>query len=429
VNRALAAVFVCFVWGCASLCYGQDFHCGSYGCDDTPCAGGWSSRPYLLGDWGGHRTSLAACHGIVFDASLTQFYQGVASGGNDQVARYGGKFDLYMIADTSKMGLWQGGKFTVHAVDWQFGENVIADAVGLAPVNTNLLTPRARPTFSLSTLMYEQYLGAGLIGTLGRTSILDLWQVLYPDYGRGIDGFMNMSLLLPMNGVPSLPVVQNVAGIMMAGEDGLKAGFLVIESQNVPVEVGLDFPNGVTLVGFARKNVKPGGLVGTHTIAGVYATGEYTSYDTSGWVIIPGGGIVPAQETGTWMMVYIGEQRIWQDPCNEQRYSKVCGKVGVSDNLTSPFAVTGSIALESFGCLDCRPHDRMGVGYFYSGLNDEFRNLFPVNPLENVHGSEVYYNAQITPWFHVTADLQVMNPAVQRNDTAVVFGVRAKITL
>jgi porin len=156
---------------------------------------------------------------------------------------------------------------------------------------------------------------------------------------------------------------------------------------------------------------------------------EYTSFDTSGWIIIPGGGVVPAQKTGTWTATYLGEQRLWVDPCNPKRYTKLFGKVGFSDVENSPFKCAGSILVEAFGAMKCRPNDRMGIGYFYNGLNDDFKALFGLggNPLENPHGGEVYYNAEITPWFHLTADLQVINPARQVNDTAIVCGLRGKM--
>jgi porin len=171
-------------------------------------------------------------------------------------------------------------------------------------------------------------------------------------------------------------------------------------------------------------------LQGSHTVIATYATGEYTSFDTSGWIIIPPGGVVPDQQTGTWMVQYMGEQRLWADPCNERRYTKLFGRVGVSDEETSPFGVTAAVSLEAFGTMDCRPHDRMGLGYFYTGLNSDFKNLFVfANPLQDLHGGEVYYNAEVTPWFHVTADLQVINPGPQALDTAIVLGLRAKIDL
>ncbi len=171
--------------GCRGTC--KSNRCGSYG-----------DRERLTGDWGGLRTGLAD-RGIVIESSLTQFYQGVASGGLEQTFRYGSKLDLFMDVDTGKLGLWEGGSLQVHAVDWQFGQNSILDAAGLAPVNTLLLTPEAEASFGLTGLLYQHELGAGWQAMVGRANMPDLWTAFYPDYGRGADGFMNASALLPLS--------------------------------------------------------------------------------------------------------------------------------------------------------------------------------------------------------------------------------------
>ena len=59
-----------------------------------------------------------------------------------------------------------------------------------------------------------------------------------------------------------------------------------------------------------------------------------------------------------------------------------------------------------------------------SGDLQQLLNVFDVGDFQ---GGEIYYNAQITPWFHLTADLQVVEPALGANDTAVVAGMRAKL--
>ena len=75
----------------------------------------------------------------------------------------------------------------------------------------------------------------------------------------------------------------------------------------------------------------------------------------------------------------------------------------------------------------------MGVGYFYSGLSGDVKNFFAsirrAPDLRDLQGVELYYNAAITPWFHLTADVQFVQPAVSDNDTAVVLGLRGKIDL
>ena len=42
-------------------------------------------------------------------------------------------------------------------------------------------------------------------------------------------------------------------------------------------------------------------------------------------------------------------------------------------------------------------------------------------------GVELYYNIAVTPWLHVTPDLQIISPAGKSVDTTVVAGLRVKI--
>jgi porin len=72
----------------------------------------------------------------------------------------------------------------------------------------------------------------------------------------------------------------------------------------------------------------------------------------------------------------------------------------------------------------------MGVAYFYSGLSGDVKDLLdPRVVVDDVQGVEIYYNAAITPWFQLTADLQVLDPAIPAEDTALVLGLRGKIDL
>jgi porin len=66
-----------------------------------------------------------------------------------------------------------------------------------------------------------------------------------------------------------------------------------------------------------------------------------------------------------------------------------------------------NISMETFGLSPSREHDRMGVGYFYEGLSGPFKEAAGalLGDIQDLQGGEVYYNAEITPWFHLTADL------------------------
>lgn len=228
---------------------------------------------------------------------------------------------------------------------------MIAEAAGLAPVNTQLLTPRAEESFGLTNLMYAQQFEQGIIATFGRANVVELWGGIFPEWGMGRDGFMNASLGLPITVLPSTPLITNAAG-----------------------------------------------------------------------------GLVPAEQSGTLSGACLAKQRLWQDCCHEQRYTRLFGYIGFVDQQTSPYQFTSALSVEGFGLLRSRPQDRMGAGYYYSGLNRDFKDLFnAISPLGDVHGGEIYYNAEVTPWCHVTFDLQAVEPAVEALDAALVLGMHVNV--
>ena len=47
--------------------------------------------------------------------------------------------------------------------------------------------------------------------------------------------------------------------------------------------------------------------------------------------------------------------------------------------------------------------------------------------LDNLWGAELYYNAEFTPWLHVTADVQLTANQNKHDDTATILGMRAVI--
>src|SRR5206468_1318840 len=69
----------------------------------APFDGPICERPKLTGDWLGLR-SVLRCDGITFDANLTQYWQGVQSGGVDHNMFYGGRGDYYLNVDGEKVG-------------------------------------------------------------------------------------------------------------------------------------------------------------------------------------------------------------------------------------------------------------------------------------------------------------------------------------
>src|SRR4030095_7151905 len=119
--------------------------------------GGFRSRSYVTGDWGGLRSKLAD-RGVQFESNLTQIYQGVASGGTNRTGRYSGSLDMVLKLDFHKLGLWPGG-FIFAEAQVPYGNTVNPYSGGILPVNTLLaITEPAINELILPHLYFTQFL-------------------------------------------------------------------------------------------------------------------------------------------------------------------------------------------------------------------------------------------------------------------------------
>ena len=214
----------------------------------------------------------------------------------------------------------------------------------------------------------------------------------------------------------------------------IQGGVLVFDTKNSTTSAGINhmFDEGAAILGLWRFFTDWDGKPGSHLFAGGWSSRTYTSLDRNGWTFLPGqgGGLTPGEETGAWALAYYFDQVLWADPCNAGRNLRMLTGWSMSDGNPSFARWNGMISVEGFGLNACRPLDRMGVSYFYTGLSDDFRQLTsPVVQLEAVQGVEFYYNAAVTPWFHLTGDLQIVDNENEAQDTAVILGLRAKIDL
>jgi porin len=83
-------------------------------------------------------------------------------------------------------------------------------------------------------------------------------------------------------------------------------------------------------------------------------------------------------------------------------------------------------AVEAYGPMASRPHDRMGVAGWYNGLSNNFIDLASVAnlSLQDTWGVEIYYNVEINKWLHLTPDLQIVENERKSDDVAVIPGIR-----
>ena len=106
---------------------------------------------------------------------------------------------------------------------------------------------------------------------------------------------------------------------------------------------------------------------------------------------------------------------------------------GLSDGNPNPIRWNATIGLGAGGLIPGRDRDTLGLGYFHMGISDDFKQLLsgpsapPGLAQRDEQGIELYYNAAITPWCHLSADLQIVTPSTKALDTSVLVGGRLKI--
>ncbi len=405
------------------------------------------ARDKLTGDW----ASDLHDHGLDVDLRLSQYYQNVASGGVNENGEYGGTMDYRVTADAKKVfGLWKGLSFNMHART-RFGDDVLADAGGLTTPNTGMLMPLPGDYHNtdITGLTGNQYFPVGEkhlgLFTLGKLDILDAVSLFFPSVAYGQEGFWNVHSL-----VSALPWFGAVNGLSLYGgwlatiNNDYNIGqsaILVTGTQNETTSwgsLGNAFDEGVWMAAFHRFLYKLDDKPGYFMVFGGVSTRDQPSNDTRDHLIVPGQGTVDTDEKKPWDIALYLSQVFWQAEGDANRKATILigGTVGPDNPQFAQYNFF--TAVEAYGPMASRPHDRMGVAFWYNWLSDDFKDLVsPVEDLRDFWGVELYYNIALNKWLHLTPGLQFIKnehggqpeiPFVQKkksgDDLAIIPGVR-----
>ncbi len=394
-----------------------------------PFGGPFLERSKLLGDWGGVRSGLRE-HGVTFDIYSTNFYTGVTSGGLQDTFDYRGRMDYLMNVDGEKAGLWKGSFITLHG-ESVYGNSINKSTGTLLPINLAQSLPGGNGSVTaLTGVKFTQALSESLIVYGGKINTLDNFNQPFTGGGRGVDGFMSAAFLFNPIFARTVPYSTFGAGFAYLKDLQPVFSFSVFDTNNTPTTSGFNsfFNNGVTIVPQLNIPTLFFGLPGHQGISGTYSSGRFTNIEPSSF-INPILGLPPAPlKTGSWSLAYNFDQALYVAPDNPKQSWGTFGNLGLADTNPSPFRWFANIGLGGSSLLPGRKMDTFGVGYFYLALNDSLKQLAPrLFPLRNEQGVEVFYNAAITPWFHLSPDLQVVLPSQVRAQSLLSVGLRAKI--
>lgn len=397
------------------------------------------TRQKLLGDIGGLRSGLGK-HGIGLDLRLSQFYQNVVDGGVDTGGAYGAVMDYIVNVDGEKLGLWKG-LFGSLKAQTQFGnyDSFVGKPGSLALTNTALLYPLpGQSRTEITGWTVGQFVSKDVMVYGGKLNSVDLQTGFFPHIGGGLVGFSNTNLIAPA--IPWFRFVEFSmlgGGIQKNGPRGLEYGVIAYDPVNRSTTADFDnlFEDIAGLI-YYRAYFDLGDKPGNLTFGFGGSTKAYGQLEPSSWLIgstpefdlvVP--GFRAETNTGAWALTGYYNQILWQAGAKGARNIRFFGGMTLGSDEPGLATWSGFGTVEFTGYFPSRPKDRFGVGGFYNNLASSLVQTTTLlgSPMGDTSGFEIYYNAELTPWLHLGANLQLVNSATAGTSTSVVPGVRTVI--
>ena len=413
--------------------------------DPNTIHGNLLERSYLLGSLGGARDFLVD-HGFYFDAAVTQFLQGVVSGGKDNgSARYNGTADYWLTFDSGKAGLWSGGAVFLHAESsWQAARSINADVGSLVPANfdATMPTPGVSDAIALPELYLAQALPANLLMLVGKVNFAGAGDTnIFANNERtqfSYTGLVNNPILGAF--IPYTPLG---GAVVWAPNKQHNLTFLATQANGDATTSGFDnFDGEYTLGGQYQYSPTIGGtLPGNYLVLVGYSHKDLLDFDIDprnliGEII----GVVPVvQKSNNYALLLNFDQYLWVKGGSPAPWRKNLPPVGIGIFGRAGWAPKDRNVIDqfySFGIggygmiIPGRDYDQWGIGWAGTHISSDLRNdagLLGIELSGFENAFEAFYNFQVTPAAHLTVNAQLINSTVESVDTAFTLGARLQV--
>ncbi len=386
------------------------------------CEGCSHRRSTLTGEWHGLRP-LMEDTGVEFEAVVSQFMQGVVSGGVERRLRYAGHGDYDMIIDFEKLGFCDRLELLLGA-EHRFGETANLDTGSVVPVALlpNLPEPET-DHLALTKVRFTYKVADDFKLFFGKLDTLEYDTNEFAS-GNGRDRFFSTAFNYNPIATRTIPFSTLGAGFNVMRDGNRLITVAVVNTEDTPTTVGFNelFADGVAMFAELRLPVEIGGLRGHQMVGGSWSTREYVSLRQDGRIEFP--DITINRRQGSWAVYWNADQYLWQDPCDPSRGWGVFGRAGISDGNPNPIRWFLSFGVGGHSPFANREDDLFGIGWYYNGLSDEFGPILS-NLLNDGQGIELFYDIAITEYLRVAPDLQVVDPN-RTVDWSLVAGVRVR---
>ncbi|MEW6250453.1 MAG: carbohydrate porin [Planctomycetota bacterium] len=407
--------------------------------------GDWWSRPALTGDWFGGRNWLSE-RGVRFDAQVIQYLQGNAHGGRstNSAIEYSGTADYALNFDFQKMGLWPGGFARIRA-ETKFGQSVNRDVGSVSSPNFNSLLPLPGDPglTTLTEYWIMQFVSEKLGFIAGQVDLTGL-----PGQNRFASDryahFLNTSFWQNPVAFTTVPYSTMTAGAIYAPTKWFDGATLVCDSYGTATRSGFSegfhAPQAASIIQGLNFHIAPFGRSGTQRLNFSYSTRpRYPLEDVDRLLL---SGVAPpvvdrvllSRALGLdtqhgWVFWYDFDQYLFTEADDPNQGWGVFGRFGWSPGEVNPVESFYSIGVGGTGVIPTRDRDRFGLGYYMLNFTDELPGLLQANAEQGV---ELFYNIELTPWLHITPDIQVIvapggNTGAREREPAIVYGLRMQM--
>jgi len=98
----------------------------------------------------------------------------------------------------------------------------------------------------------------------------------------------------------------------------------------------------------------------------------------------------------------------------------------VTDGNPNPIRWFANLSLVGASPIRGRDNDTVGIGHYHLGVSN--LPILTIHGIGAENGEELFYNAAVTPWFHLTPDMQMLDPANRSTATALLVGIRGRLS-
>jgi porin len=245
--------------------------------------------------------------------------------------------------------------------------------------------------------------------------------------GAGITSFWNTTFVAPPSGL----VPPYLLGALLAvSTPKAKYNLWVYDPVDCVNQSCLEAPfaQGVTVRGNVDIPVTLGGLSGHQGFVALFSTFDGTDLDSLDELLLP--PVDPTAlkfKSSRYYFAYTFDQYLYQSEANPAEGVGVFGQFGISDGNPTRLYWSAQLGIGGVGLVPGRSNDSWGLGIYYDALSGALKDaLGTVTTLRDEKGFEAFYNASLSPWLTVGADIQVIAPALD-HETTVFTGLRTVI--